>query len=71
MFDYFKLFLKYHKNIERVNMWGLSDGQSWKNNWPIFGRTDFPLLYDRNNKPKKVVDEIIKEANKINKGMNK
>ena len=67
MLDYFKLFLKYRKDIERVNMWGLSDGQSWKNNWPIFGRTDFPLLYNRNNKPKKVVDEIIKEANKINK----
>lgn len=33
--------------ITRVNAWGVNDGDSWKNNWPVFGRTDYPLLLDR------------------------
>jgi endo-1,4-beta-xylanase len=45
-------------------MWGLSDKDSWKNDFPIKGRTDYPLLYDRNDKPKPVVQEIIEEAKK-------
>ncbi len=55
---YFKLFLKYHEKISRVTLWGLSDKDSWKNEWPIKGRTDYPLLFDRNCKPKAVVDKI-------------
>ncbi|HPJ82810.1 MAG TPA: endo-1,4-beta-xylanase, partial [Bacteroidales bacterium] len=38
------------------------DQQSWRNNWPIPGRTDYPLLFDRQNKPKPVVSKIIEEA---------
>lgn len=60
--DFFKLFLKYQNVVSRVTLWGVSDGDSWKNNWPIRGRTDYPLLFDRNNKAKPVVNKIIKEA---------
>jgi endo-1,4-beta-xylanase len=58
--DLFKLFLKYQDNISRVTFWGVNDAQTWKNNWPIAGRTDYPLLFDRDNKPKPVVEAIIK-----------
>jgi len=61
----FKLFLKHADKIERVTMWGLTDGQSWRNNWPIPGRTDYPLLFDRNYQPKPIVETIIKEAKSI------
>ena len=60
--DYFKLFLKHYEKIDKVTMWGVNDGNSWRNNWPVNGRTDYPLLFDRNNKPKAVVDSIIKLA---------
>lgn len=60
--SYFKLFLKYSDKIERVTLWGLADHHSWKNNWPIRGRTDYPLLFDRNYQPKEVVSTIIKLA---------
>ncbi len=60
--EFFKLFLKYHKDISRVTLWGTNDAQSWRNNWPVFGRTDYPLLFDRNNNPKPVVDKIIELA---------
>ena len=40
--------------------WGLTDGDSWKNGWPMAGRTDYPLAIDRNYNPKPFVEEIIK-----------
>jgi endo-1,4-beta-xylanase len=57
---FFKLFLKHQDVISRVTLWGLNDGNSWKNNWPVRGRTDYPLLFNRENKPKSVIKDIIK-----------
>lgn len=50
--DLFKLLLKYKDNVERVTFWGISDDHSWKNNFPMRGRTNYPLLFDREHKPK-------------------
>jgi endo-1,4-beta-xylanase len=61
-FDFFKLFVKYQDVISRVTLWGVNDGNSWKNGWPVRGRTDYPLLFDRNNKPKPIVNRIINES---------
>lgn len=44
----FKLFLKYKGKVTRVTFWGVNDGQSWLNGWPVRGRTNYPLLFDRN-----------------------
>lgn len=55
----FKLFLKHKDKISRVTFWGVNDGDSWKNDWPIPGRTNYPLLFDRNNKPKKCYYSVI------------
>ncbi len=52
---FFSLFLKYSDNIKRVTVWGLTDGDSWKNDFPVRGRTDYPLLYDRQYNPKPIV----------------
>lgn len=62
--DLFRLFLKHKKVISRVTLWGVSDNQSWKNNWPVRGRTDYPLLFDRKFQPKPVVQQIIEAAGK-------
>lgn len=45
--DLFRLFKKHSDKIERVTFWGLSDRSSWLNNWPVRGRTNYPLLFDR------------------------
>jgi len=58
----FKLFVKHKNVIDRVTFWGVNDGQSWRNYWPVRTRTDYPLLFDRDNKAKPVVERIIKEA---------
>jgi len=56
----FKLFLKHKDKISRVTFWGVHDGQSWLNDWPIRGRTNYPLLFDANLKQKKAYKSIIK-----------
>lgn len=62
--DMFGLFLKYQEVIDRVTVWGLSDNTTWLNNFPIRGRKDYPVLFDRNNQRKRVVDEMIQMAQK-------
>ena len=60
--DLFELFLKHNDVITRVTLWGVTDAHSWKNGFPIPGRTDYPLLFDRNYQAKPVVEKIIAEA---------
>lgn len=62
MLDMFGLFLKYSEVIDRVTVWGLTDNTTWLNNFPIRGRKDYPVLFDRNNQPKTIVEEMIKMA---------
>lgn len=56
----FKLFLKHKDKISRVTFWGVHDGQSWLNDWPIKGRTNYPLPFDKDLRHKKAYDSIIK-----------
>lgn len=58
--DLFKI-IERHKNvISRVTFWGVNDGHTWLNDWPIKGRTNYPTLIDRNNQLKPVAKEIEK-----------
>ncbi len=50
--DIFKILLKHRDVVDRVTFWGASDDLSWKNNFPMRGRTNYPLLFDRQHKPK-------------------
>ena len=58
----FKLFLKYKKDVTRITFWGVNDGQSWLNNFPIRGRTNYPLLFDRKFKAKPAFFSVIATA---------
>ncbi|WP_198513416.1 endo-1,4-beta-xylanase [Confluentibacter lentus] len=57
--ELFEIFYRKRDKIDRVTVWGLHDGMSWKNDYPIFGRTNYPLLYDRNKKPKPALNAIL------------
>lgn len=50
--EIFKILLKHRDVVDRVTFWGASDDLSWKNNFPMRGRTNYPLLFDRQHKPK-------------------
>ena len=58
----FKVFLKHRDAITRVTFWGVTDRGSWLNNFPARGRTNYPLLFDREGKPKPAFDAVIAEA---------
>lgn len=59
MKEFFDLFLKHSDVITRVTAWGVTDDDSWKNNFPVLGRVDYPLLFDRHYEPKPFVKELI------------
>ena len=59
---FFKIFHKHRDAITRVTFWGVSDRNSWLNNWPVFGRTNYPLLFDRQCQPKPVFKAVIETA---------
>jgi endo-1,4-beta-xylanase len=65
--DIFKLFLKHKDKIERVTFWGVSDRDSWLNDFPINKRTNYPLLFDRNYQPKKAYNSILALKSTLNK----
>lgn len=60
--DLFALFLKHKDVVSRVTFWGVNDAQSWLNDWPIKGRTNYPLLFDRNFKPKEAYYKLLELA---------
>lgn len=48
----FEIFLRHEDVVGRVTLWGTNDGDSWLNDFPVRGRTDYALLLDRQGKPK-------------------
>ncbi|WP_303918041.1 endo-1,4-beta-xylanase [Draconibacterium sediminis] len=63
--ELFRIFYNKRDKIDRVTLWGVQDDMSWKNGYPIPGRTNYPLLFDRQKKAKpalKAVLEIPKQT---------
>ncbi len=60
--ELFRVFLKHRDIVGRVTFWGVTDKDSWKNDWPVRGRTNYPLLFGRDGKPKPAFDAVIKVA---------
>lgn len=56
----FDLFRKYKNAISGVTFWNISDRYSWLDNFPVRRRKDYPLLFDKNLKPKKAYWEVTK-----------
>lgn len=57
--DFYKMLITHRKDIMRVNFWCLNDGNSWRNDFPIKGRTDYATLFDRQNQPKSFIPRLI------------
>ena len=64
METFMNLFIKHADYVTRVTAWGVSDRDSWKNNFPMRGRTDYPLFFDREYRPKPFVQKLIDGAAK-------
>lgn len=60
--DLFRVFLKHRGTVTRVTFWGVRDGDSWLNGWPVRGRTSHPLLFDRSGLPKPAFEAVVRAA---------
>ena len=60
--ELFDIFVKYRASIGRVTFWGVTDAGSWLNNFPIRGRTNYPLLFDREGKAKPAFFSVLGTA---------
>lgn len=56
----FELFRKYRTSLTSVTFWNISDRHSWLDQFPVPDRKDYPLLFDREFKPKKAYWEVVK-----------
>jgi endo-1,4-beta-xylanase len=60
--ELFALFVQRSDAIQGVTLWGVSDAYSWLNNWPVNGRTNYALLFDRQLQPKRAWQSVIEAA---------
>ncbi len=58
----FDIFVKYADGIESITFWGVSDRYSWLNDWPVRGRRNYALLFDRELKPKSSLLQVLQSA---------
>lgn len=58
--DLFRIVERHKDVISRVTFWGVNDGNTWLNDWPVKGRTNYPMLFDRDYQAKPVVKDILK-----------
>jgi endo-1,4-beta-xylanase len=57
--ELFRIFYRKRDVIDRVTVWGVHDGMSWKNDYPIPNRTNYTLLFDRARKPKPALEAVL------------
>lgn len=60
--DIFAVFSRHADHVHSVTLWGVSDKYSWLNNWPVKGRTNYALLFDRELRPKQAWQRVIEAA---------
>jgi endo-1,4-beta-xylanase len=57
-----RVYLAHRNAISRMTFWGVTDAESWLNNFPVRGRTNYPLLFDRRGLPKPAFDTVMRAA---------
>lgn len=62
--ELFRIFYNKRDKIDRVTLWGVHDNMSWKNGYPIPGRTNYPLLFDRQKKAKPALKAVLEVPKK-------
>jgi endo-1,4-beta-xylanase len=62
--ELFDFFLS-EPGVERVTLWGATDASSWLNNFPVRGRTNHPLLFDRQSQPKPAFQRVMESITRV------
>ena len=61
--ELFRVLYEKRDKIDRVTFWGLHDGVSWKNGYPVPNRTNYPLLFDRKLQKKNAYHSVVSIPN--------
>ncbi len=62
--DLFRVFVKHRGEIVRVTFWGVTNRGTWLNNFPVRGRTNYPLLFDREGQPTPAFNAVVRVGEK-------
>lgn len=57
--SFYKMLMERKENILRVGYWCFNDQNSWRNDFPMHGRTDYATLFNRDNTPKPTIGKLI------------
>lgn len=60
--EIFRVFIDNSDIINGVTFWGVHDGLSWLNDYPLEGRTNYSLLFGRDYQPKTAFKRIVQVA---------
>ncbi|MBB4638483.1 endo-1,4-beta-xylanase [Longimicrobium terrae] len=60
--QFFDLYRRRSDVVKRVTFWGVSDDDSWLNDWPLRGRTNHPLLFGWRGEPKAAFFAVLRAA---------
>jgi endo-1,4-beta-xylanase len=55
----FDTFRKHKGTVTGVTFWNVSDKSTWLDNFPVPNRKDYPLLFDKDLKPKEAFHEVV------------
>jgi endo-1,4-beta-xylanase len=55
----FKIFREYKDAIDCITTWGVADDATWLDNFPVYNRKNWPLLFDNNHMPKESLLRIM------------
>jgi endo-1,4-beta-xylanase len=59
----FQIFQDYASMLDSVTFWGVADDSTWLDDFPVRGRLDWPLLFDRKQQPKPAFRRLMTDAN--------
>jgi len=65
--ELFRIFYNRRHAIHRVTLWGVHDAMSWKNDYPIPNRTNYPLLFDRAYQAKPAFHAVLKIPSEVSR----
>lgn len=57
--ELFSFFKRHSDKFDRITFWAVHDKQSWRSYLPIRGRTEYPMLFDRECNPKPAFDAVV------------
>jgi endo-1,4-beta-xylanase len=55
----FRIFRENRSSLTGITFWNVSDRHSWLDDFPVPNRKNYPLLFDKNLKPKKAYWEVV------------